>query len=169
MQDNRPQVTEAASQPPGIQSAYPHLKAALSFLLATSLALYRLLVTLASTISKPILFLSPVPVALYILSPIFTLCNVLFDMLVLMPFKAAVYLLDALYPLYVFCGVACITGCLLGLVGRYLSDVLVRMTADSISKGSSSGEGSLSSSSSPNPNLSDNSYSATESEKGLEE
>lgn len=58
-------------------------------------------------------------------------------MLVLMPFKTAAYLLDALYPLYVFCGVACITGCLLGLGGRYLSDVLVKMAKDSmpVSKG----------------------------------
>lgn len=170
MQDN--QATEVASQPRAIQRAYPHLKAGLSFLLASSLALYRLLVALAFNISKPILLLSPVPIALYILSPIFTLCSVLFDMLVLMPFKAAVYLFDALYPLYVFCGVACIMGCLLGLGGRYLSDVLVKMVAESVSRGSPGGEEELSSSStsSPNPDLYDNSsYSAMESEKESEE
>lgn len=170
MQDN--QATEVASQPRAIQRAYPHLKAGLSFLLASSLALYRLLVALAFNISKPILLLSPVPIALYILSPIFTLCSVLFDMLVLMPFKAAVYLFDALYPLYVFCGVACIMGCLLGLGGRYLSDVLVKMAAESVSRGSPGGEEELSSSStsSPNPDLYDNSsYSAMESEKESEE
>lgn len=169
MEDN--QATEAVSQPRAIQRAYPHLKAALSFLLASSLALYRLLVALAFKISKPILLLSPVPIALYILSPIFTLCSVLFDILVLMPFKTAVYLLDALYPLYVFCGVACITGCLLGLGGRYLSDVLVKMAAESVSRESPGGEEELSSSSTstPNPNLYENSYSAMESERESEE
>ena len=168
------QATEPASQPAqAIQRAYPYLKAALSFLLASSLALYRLLVALTFNISKPILFLSPVPIALYILSPIFTLCSVLFDILVLVPFKAAVYLLDALYPLYVFCGVACITGCLLGLGGRYLSDMLVKMAAEPVSR-ESPGNGheeelSSSSTSSPNPNMYDTSHSATESEKESEE
>jgi hypothetical protein len=32
-----------------------------------------------------------------------------------------------MYPLYVFCGVACITGGLLGLVGRVLCRVVINM------------------------------------------
>ncbi|KAF8331005.1 hypothetical protein F5887DRAFT_1178369 [Amanita rubescens] len=126
------QAIESPSQPADIRSAYPYLKTALSFLFATTLGLYRILYNFVFKIAKPVILLSPLPIILYILSPVFTFCNVLFDMLVLMPFRMAAYLLDALYPLYVFCGVACITGCLLGLGGRYLSDLLVKMTKDSV-------------------------------------
>ena len=110
---------------------------------------------------------NPIPIALYTLSPVFTLCSILFDMV---PFKATVCLLDALYPLYVFCGITCITGRLPGLGVRYLSDALVKMAAKSVSKGPLDGEEelSLSSRSSPNPTF-NNSYSAMELEKDPEE
>jgi hypothetical protein len=43
------------------------------------------------------------------------------------PYNSVVYFLDAMFPLYVFCGVACITGGLMGLVGRILCRVLIDM------------------------------------------
>lgn len=46
--------------------------------------------------------------------------QVLFDVLVLTPYNSVIYLVDAIYPLYVFCGVACITGVILGVLARQL-------------------------------------------------
>jgi hypothetical protein len=42
--------------------------------------------------------------------------------------KAAYIRVDAIYPVYVFVGVGCITGCLLGFVGKYMSYKLVGLT-----------------------------------------
>ena len=38
------------------------------------------------------------------------------------------YLFDAFYPLYVLAGVACITGGVLGIAGRGLSQLLVHLS-----------------------------------------
>ena len=123
-------ATAPPSRPAAIQSAYPYFRSAFSFLIPATLALYRVLVQIASKVFKPIILLSPIPVVLYILAPVFAFCNVLLDVLVLMPIKTILYLLDAFYPLYVFCGVACITGCLLGLGAKYMSNVLVKMVTE---------------------------------------
>ncbi|KAM6490050.1 hypothetical protein JOM56_014629 [Amanita muscaria] len=110
-----------------IQGVYPYLKSIISLVILTLLGLYRVLVYLTSQLVKPILVLSPIPIILYILSPVFTFCQVLLDVLVFAPVRTAVYILDAVYPLYVFVGVACITGCLLGLAARFVSEWLVKM------------------------------------------
>ena len=46
------------------------------------------------------------------------------------PYKIITYFLDALYPLYVLAGVACITGGVLGIAGRKLSRLLVYLLQD---------------------------------------
>jgi len=46
------------------------------------------------------------------------------------PYQIIVYFFDALYPLYVLAGVACIIGSVLGLAGRQLSWMLVWLLQD---------------------------------------
>ncbi|KAE9392958.1 hypothetical protein BT96DRAFT_924395 [Gymnopus androsaceus JB14] len=57
---------------------------------------------------------------LYILAPFIVFLEVLFDIFLLTPYNLVVYLVDAVYPLYVFCGVACITGVVIGVVARWI-------------------------------------------------
>ncbi|KAK2459463.1 hypothetical protein APHAL10511_008523 [Amanita phalloides] len=125
-----PAAKPATAPPAAIRRAYPYLKTALSFLIPTTIALYRLLAQLASKFSKPILFLSPIPIIFYLISPIVVFCDVVLDLLIWTPLRTAIYLFDALYPVYVLGGVACITGCLLGLLGRYMSDTLVKFVME---------------------------------------
>ncbi|KAN0139314.1 hypothetical protein V8E53_002815 [Lactarius tabidus] len=63
-------------------------------------------------------FLAIIPVAFYLLSPIIISSQILFDTFVGMPFHAAVYVLQALYPIYAFIGVACLIGIIVGLGAR---------------------------------------------------
>ena len=66
-------------------------------------------------------FLAPLAVLLYVFAPAIVFVQVILEVLVFIPYRACAYLADAVYPLYVFCGVACITGVLVGGLGRVLS------------------------------------------------
>jgi hypothetical protein len=68
----------------------------------------------------------PIPVVLFLLSPLTTFLHYLAAVLFFIPYTYGVYVAtEVVHPLYVFCGVACLTGVLLGLLGRTLSSVLV--------------------------------------------
>ena len=76
---------------------------------------------LLRTISHHVLlapFLAIISVVLYILSPIIISLQILFDTLVGVPYRAAAYVLQALYPVYAFIGVACLSGIVIGLGAR---------------------------------------------------
>ncbi|KAF8153860.1 hypothetical protein B0H34DRAFT_640116, partial [Crassisporium funariophilum] len=62
---------------------------------------------------------------LYVFAPVTVFADIITTIFIRTPYRTAVYLLDALFPLYVLCGVACITGGVLGLLGRMLCRVLV--------------------------------------------
>ena len=62
----------------------------------------------------------------YILAPFITFSSILFVIAVGTPFSLLKWLLEALFPLYVFCGVACITGGLLGFCGRFLCSIIIK-------------------------------------------
>jgi len=66
------------------------------------------------------LVLSPLPILLYIIAPLTTFIDVTTTVLIRVPYRTSLYVADALYPLYVFFGVACITGCLFGYGGRLI-------------------------------------------------
>ncbi|KAF8868466.1 hypothetical protein BD779DRAFT_1001493 [Infundibulicybe gibba] len=68
-------------------------------------------------------------IILYIVSPAIVFLNISYTLLLSTPARIVVYLFDAFYPLYVFFGVACITGALLGLAGKLLSSLLVELCA----------------------------------------
>jgi hypothetical protein len=71
----------------------------------------------------------PIPIVLYIIAPLTVFVGYLASIFVLMPYATLVYLLEALHPLYVFCGVACLTGALLGAVGRLVAWMVVTSVA----------------------------------------
>ncbi|PFH45541.1 hypothetical protein AMATHDRAFT_71618 [Amanita thiersii Skay4041] len=113
-------------QVPAIQSLYPYVVATLSVIAGAGMALYRLLMQLGSKALQAIILFSPLPLLFYLLSPIFVLCNILLELLVLTPMRIVQYFANALYPLYVFCGVACIIGCFLGWLANFISNALVK-------------------------------------------
>ena len=75
---------------------------------------------------RPLLFW-PVPVLLYLSAPVFVFCKLVIAVFFILPYKTILYLLDALYPVYVLAGVACITGGVLGIIGRQFSRLLVHL------------------------------------------
>ena len=81
-----------------------------------------------SSISPFRLLLSwPVSILLYLFAPVIVFSELVVTIFFFAPYKSTLYLLDALYPLYVLAGVACITGAVLGIAGRGLSRFLVHL------------------------------------------
>jgi hypothetical protein len=65
-------------------------------------------------------FLAIIPIPIYLLSPVVITSKILLDLFVVLPFRAVVYVAQALYPLYAFLGVACLSGAIVGFGGRQL-------------------------------------------------
>lgn len=84
-------------------------------------------VSLIASLFKPLLRLSPLPIVLYVIAPVTVFLNLVVTIFIRSPYDGLMYLLDALFPLYVFCGVACITGGLLGLTARILCRVTIHL------------------------------------------
>jgi hypothetical protein len=64
---------------------------------------------------------------LYILAVVVVFVKISLDVLIYSPYCAIIYLSDAFYPAYIFFGVVCITGGLLGLVGHITGNDVVYM------------------------------------------
>ncbi|KAF9459509.1 hypothetical protein BDZ94DRAFT_892841 [Collybia nuda] len=111
--------------PPGLQQAIPYLLSAGSAILSGISVVSRFFVALLSTTTRSILFFSPLPILLYVLAPVIVFFELVVDTFIRLPLGVTMYLLDAFYPVYVFCGVACIVGGLMGLFGRLLSKFVV--------------------------------------------
>ncbi|KAJ6517700.1 hypothetical protein DFH09DRAFT_1373013 [Mycena vulgaris] len=107
---------------PALARALPYVKYGASIILSSSLVVFRACFTtlrfIARIVTHPIVFLSPFPLLLYILAPIIVFVQILLDVAVYSPYRAVVYMADAFHPAYVFLGVACIVGALVGLSGR---------------------------------------------------
>ena len=78
-----------------------------------------------SALSYPTLLLLPpvgfiLSIIFYLFAPFIVFFQVLLDVLVFTPYNLVLYFLDAVFPLYVFCGVASITGILIGLLAKRL-------------------------------------------------
>ncbi len=93
--------------------------------LTTAFSTLKLAVRVAARALRPIRTLSPAPALLYLLAPVFVFLDITATLFLRTPYRTALYLLDAAFPLYVFVGVACITGGILGLVARVLSRVIL--------------------------------------------
>ena len=123
----------AAATPSPISSASPlaqaasHVSAALTkiYPYVKSASLLALDIAKASWAFSQRFTINPVPIFLYIIAPLTVFVGYLASVFVFMPYATLVYLLEALHPLYVFCGVACLTGALLGVVGRLVAWMVV--------------------------------------------
>ncbi|KAJ7478972.1 hypothetical protein FB451DRAFT_1240277 [Mycena latifolia] len=118
-------ILETASSPansPALARALPYVKSGASVIISSSLAISRAsfaaLAFIAKVVAHPLVFLSPFPFLLYILAPVIVFVQLFLDVTVYTPYRFIVYLSDAFYPAYIFLGVACITGALMGLSGR---------------------------------------------------
>jgi hypothetical protein len=65
-------------------------------------------------------FLAIIPIPIYLLSPVTITSKILLDLFVVLPYRAVVYVAQALYPVYAFLGVACLLGAIIGFGGRQL-------------------------------------------------
>lgn len=71
-------------------------------------------------------FILVYPAVSYLVAPLLVFVAMVIKISILAPLSAARYLLGSLYPVYVFCGVACITGIVVGMGGRGLAALLTR-------------------------------------------
>ncbi|TDL21118.1 hypothetical protein BD410DRAFT_316030 [Rickenella mellea] len=65
------------------------------------------------------------PPILTILHPAILAVKLIMDAVILTPYRIVSKVAEFFYPLYVFCGVACVFGAILGLGGRLLSNALI--------------------------------------------
>lgn len=83
-------------------------------------------------------FILAFPAVSYLVAPLVAFVAIVVNASILTPLSTAHYLLSSLYPVYVFCGVACITGIVIGMGGRGLAALLTRAFATSEQDGSAS-------------------------------
>lgn len=76
--------------------------------------------SLTRSITYPVTTLAPIPwnVLLYLSAPFIVLAQILLEVFILAPARVTAYFLDLVYPIYVFLGIAVITGAFLGLIAR---------------------------------------------------
>jgi len=79
-------------------------------------------------------FILAYPPISYLVAPLLVFVAVVINIFVLAPLSTARYLASSFYPVYVFCGVACITGIVVGMGGRGISALLTRMFTTSEQK-----------------------------------
>jgi len=104
---------------PPISSVLPLVSSAFS----TSLSALSHVVRLFNTIFLSLLyhpFLAIIPIPIYLLSPLIITSKIFLDLFVVVPYRAIVYVSQALYPMYAFLGVACLSGAIIGFGGRQL-------------------------------------------------
>jgi hypothetical protein len=90
--------------------------------LSTSLSALSHVVWLFNIIFLSLLYpiLAIIPIPIYLLSPAIITSKLLLDLFVILPYRAVVYASQALYPLYAFLGVACLSGAIIGFGGRQI-------------------------------------------------
>lgn len=66
-----------------------------------------------------------------LLSPIVIVAQIALDIMLFTPFSIVSMVAVALYPIYVFCAVACIFGTIIGVFGRYISTAILSVLARS--------------------------------------
>ncbi|KAG2144046.1 hypothetical protein BD769DRAFT_1747975 [Suillus cothurnatus] len=109
-----PSATGQLSTQPPITQIIPILRATFSLLRTFLSQASRIVIVLAS----PLLIL--VPLISRLLAPVILIFHIILDATVYTPYTIASNVAATLYPLYMFCGVACIFGVVLGFLGRFL-------------------------------------------------
>lgn len=120
-----PTATQVVQSPPIAQLVVLASKTS-TILVAGVSYLIHAFVILTSWISYPMLIIvtAPLPFILYVLSPILVFGQIVLGGLFILPYNAIVDLFVALQPFYVFCGVACISGAIVGIGGRLIAGVV---------------------------------------------
>ena len=103
------------AEPPSIATLLPLLQ----LVLDGSSLLFRLGLGFLLTMVYPLRTTWSIVYAL--LSPIFVVVKIAFAIVLSTPFSIIRMVAVALYPVYVFCAVACIIGALVGILGHYIS------------------------------------------------
>lgn len=114
--------------PPPIVQVLPYISQAASFLLTATTITFQTLFSLITQVSSHLSIISPLPIISYLLAPIIVFFQILVDLLVFTPYSITIYALDAFYPIYVFCGVACIAGATIGVIARGIAMLLVTVS-----------------------------------------
>jgi hypothetical protein len=120
----------AAGPPPALQQLLPYVASGSVALFSGISVVFRSMIHLISASSRSIFIFSPLPFFFYLLAPAFVFFQLVADIFVVLPYRTTLSLLDVFYPIYVFCGVACIAGGLVGLSGRLITGLLVEAAHD---------------------------------------
>lgn len=113
------------AEPPPIATLLPLLH----LVVAGSSLLFRLAVRFLLAMVYPLRIIWSIVHAL--LSPIFVVVKITFAIVLSTPFSIIRMVAVTLYPVYVFCAVACITGAAVGILGHYISTAILRALAQS--------------------------------------
>jgi hypothetical protein len=115
-----PTTTQVIDNIPPIKQLIPFLLKFTSLLASAASQLSSALVPLSSLLFYSIILLAntSLKIILYVISPILAFVQIVLGVLLVDPYHAIVNFFLAVQPFYVFCGVACITGTVIGLGGR---------------------------------------------------
>ncbi|KAG1835412.1 hypothetical protein DFJ58DRAFT_820648 [Suillus subalutaceus] len=127
-----PTATGQLSTQPPITQIIPILRATFSLLRTFLSQALRVVVALAT----PLLIF--VPLISRLLAPVILVFHIVLDATVYTPYTIISNVAAALYPLYMFCGVACIFGAVLGILGRSLVTLSNNIIAPELPKATES-------------------------------
>jgi hypothetical protein len=121
-----PTTTQLIENPPPIEQLIPFLSKSASLLASAASHLSSALVFLSSILSYSIILLAsaPLQIILYVISPVLAFVQIVLGVLLVNPYHAIVNFFLVVQPFYVFCGVACISGTVIGLGGRRVARAL---------------------------------------------
>ncbi|KAL0956315.1 hypothetical protein HGRIS_002468 [Hohenbuehelia grisea] len=122
--------TVVVSEPPPIVKLTPYILRAGVLLVSAASSTFNALFSIVRFTYQlsphHIVLPTSVAVAAYVFSPVLVLARIFLDLFVWTPWQSLAYFFEILYPLYVLCGVACILGGGVGLLGRVISEGLVK-------------------------------------------
>lgn len=118
-----PTATQIVQNSPPIANLLPILSKTATFLAALVSKTSHVALSIIVWAAYPLLVLAktPLPLIRYILSPVIVFGQIILGLFFIVPYHIIVDFFVAVQPFYVFCGVACITGAVVGLGGRFLA------------------------------------------------
>lgn len=121
-----PTTTQSIESTPPITQILPFISRTVSIAVAIASKVNFALVVLTSWLSYPAFLLAKAPIVLilYVLSPFIIFGQIVLGVFVTTPYQYLVDFFVTMQPLYVFCGVACISGAIVGLGGRFIAGAL---------------------------------------------
>lgn len=116
-------TTQVVQNKPPIANLLPILLKTATFVAAFLSKSSHVARSIVAWAAYPLLVLmkAQLPLILYILSPIIVFGQIILGLFFVIPYHILVDFFVAVQPFYVFCGIACITGAVVGLGGRFLA------------------------------------------------